>query len=263
MLPEVREIYRSSRKQKDIFWNVYVARPIAAVVVHVLAPRRVTPNQVTFVSLAVAVVAAATLCCWRSWSGLLVGALLLEASYVLDCADGQLARFKGLSTPVGAHLDFLMDELKAFLYVSAVALRLWLGSGEVHYLVVGLLGLAAVAAAISLTTFMRRPEYVAAAPASPPGPDLAAASPPELDLAPARPSLVARVAGLVEAGGRWIIHYPSYFVYIALLDRAEVYLYVYVAVHVLYLGRCLLQILVRLGRAHRDAAAPAAEEVGP
>jgi phosphatidylglycerophosphate synthase len=38
-------------------------------------------------------------------------ALVLELSYILDCTDGQLARLKHQTSPVGAHLDFLMDEL--------------------------------------------------------------------------------------------------------------------------------------------------------
>ena len=56
--------------------------------------------------------------------------VVLELSYVLDCVDGQLARLRGTSSPVGAHFDFLMDELKAFLLVGATAARLWGESGR-------------------------------------------------------------------------------------------------------------------------------------
>ena len=63
---------------------------------------------------------------------------------------------------MGAHLDFLMDELKAFALVAAVAVRLWLPARDPRWLLEGLAGLVVVAAAISLTTFMRRPEYAAA-----------------------------------------------------------------------------------------------------
>ena len=103
--------------------------------------------------------------------------------------------------------------------------------------------LAAVAGAISLTTFMRRPEYLATGPTP-------AAIP-----APGGGSPLARVVRLVEAGGRWVVHYPSYFLYLALLDFVEGYFFVYIAAHVLYLGRALLQIILRLGR---TAATPPA-----
>jgi len=242
LLDDIRAVYRSSRKAKDNFWNTFVARPIAAVLLHFLKDLRLTPNQWTFIALAVAVVAAATLALWRSWTGLIVGALLLEASYVLDCVDGQLARLKGMCTPVGAHLDFLMDELKAFLYVAAVTLRLWLGTGKVYYLVVGLLGLAAVAAAISLTTFMRRPEYLNAGPPAPPPP------PPDKYAVPKARSPLALAVVAAELGGKWVIHYPSYFLYLALLNFVEGYFFVYLAAHVAYLARSLAQIVLRLGR---------------
>jgi phosphatidylglycerophosphate synthase len=249
LLDEVREIYRSSRKPKDIFFNTYVARPIAAVVLRFVKDLPLTPNQWTFGALGLAVLAALTLALWRSWTGLIVGAVLLEASYVLDCIDGQLARLKGMATPVGAHLDFLMDELKAFLFVSAVTIRLWLISGKTYYLWIGLLGLAAVAGAISLTTFMRRPEFVATAP--PPPPPLPHAPPP-------RRTPISLAVGAAEWVGQWVIHYPSYFLYLAIFNFVEGYFFVYLAAHVAYLGRALAQIVLRLGRPAAPAAPPPA-----
>jgi phosphatidylglycerophosphate synthase len=112
---------------------------------------------VTLVTLVVFVGGAAMLALCPGYGALVGAAAILEASYVLDCVDGQLARLKGTSSPVGAHLDFLMDEIKAFVLVAAVAIRLWRGSNETAWLVEGLLGLVAVATAISLTTFVRRP----------------------------------------------------------------------------------------------------------
>src|SRR5262249_6194689 len=152
--------YRQSRKPHDIFWNTYVSRPSAAFVLHFLRRTRATPNQVTFASLAVALGGDVLMVALPGWGGLVIAALVLQASYVLDCVDGQLARLRGTSTPVGAHLDFLMDELKAFALLAAVTLRLWLEHDrDPSWLVIGLAGLVIVASAISLTTFMRRPEY--------------------------------------------------------------------------------------------------------
>src|SRR5437867_3925911 len=109
MLAEVRDLYRQSRKPHDIVWNTYVARPLAAVLLFFLRRTALTPNQVTFLSLGVALGAAEALVLWRSRAGLVGAAVLLEVGYVLDCVDGQLARLQNRTTPVGAHLDFLMD----------------------------------------------------------------------------------------------------------------------------------------------------------
>jgi phosphatidylglycerophosphate synthase len=243
---KVAETYRQTRKPRDILWNRFVARPLAAVLLVPLQATRVTPNQVTFASLVVFVAAAALLTLVPGYGGLLVAVLVLEGSYVLDCVDGQLARKKGLSSPVGAHLDFLMDELKAFLLVAATGIRLWRGSDEPWWLLEGLLGLCMVATAISLTTFIRRPEYLKATGAARP------ASAGDYGDGFAEDTATPRRRGplaLLESLGKFLIHYPSYLVVVALVDRLDVFLHVYVVINAAYAARALLGVFLKLGRA--------------
>ena len=167
---------------------------------------------------------------------------------MLDCVDGQLARLKGTSSPVGAHLDFLMDELKAFLLIAAVGMRLWLATAEVRWLVEGLLGLVIVASAISLTTFMRRPEYAAATGAKVAmGAGDYGAGFAEGAAGAARAGAGRRCAR-VEALGKLIVHYPSYILFVALANRIDLFLHAYVAMNAAYAARSLLGIALRLGR---------------
>jgi phosphatidylglycerophosphate synthase len=245
MLADVVDAYRRTQKPHDILWNRFVARPLAAVLLVPLARTRVTPNQVTLATLLV-FVAGAVMLAVRPGRGALIGAVaILELSYVLDCVDGQLARWKGTSSPVGAHLDFLMDEIKAFVLVSAVAIRLWRGAHDERWLLEGLLGLAAVATAISLTTFVRRPEYAAATGgavehgAGDYGEGFDAAKP-----APRRRSPMA----LVEMFGRFIVHYPSYILFVAIADRMDLFLHAYVGMNAAYAARSLLVVARKLGR---------------
>ncbi|HLK90303.1 MAG TPA: CDP-alcohol phosphatidyltransferase family protein [Polyangia bacterium] len=253
MLSAVVDAYRRTRKPKDILWNRFVARPLAAVVIVPLARTSVTPNQVTLATLPVFLAGAALLALRPGWGALLAGVGILELSYVLDCADGQLARLKGTSSPAGAHLDFLMDELKAFTLVAAVGVRLWMPSHEARWLLEGLGALVAVAGAISLTTFMRRPEYAAATGAAVAkgagdyGEGFAAA-------APTRRSPLA----LVEAVGRFIVHYPSYIVFVALANRMDLFLHAYLAMNAAYAARALLTIGRALGRGNRAGGAAVA-----
>ncbi|HJX63318.1 MAG TPA: CDP-alcohol phosphatidyltransferase family protein [Polyangia bacterium] len=250
LFSQIADSYRRTKKPKDILWNRLVARPLAAVLLVPLARTHVTPNQVTFASLAVFVAAAALLVGLPGWTGLLIAVAAIELSYVLDCVDGQLARLRGTSSPVGAHLDFLMDELKAFMLVAATGARLWRAEARTQWLVEALAGLVAVASAISLTTFVRRPEYLRATGAPRPqtagdyGDGLAgaAAAP-----APSR-SLVGRAAAAVESLGRLIIHYPSYLVFVAAANRLDLFLHVYLAINAAYAGRTILAVLRKLGR---------------
>src|SRR6185312_8659043 len=123
MWSDVATIYRSSKKKKDINWfTERIARPPGAVVVYFVRNTRITPNQVTFASAVVAAVACAMFIALPGWEWLVAAALVFEFSFVLDCADGQLARLRKVASPVGHLLDFLMDELKAMLLYGCVAI---------------------------------------------------------------------------------------------------------------------------------------------
>jgi phosphatidylglycerophosphate synthase len=250
----IGEIYRLTRKPKDLIWNRFVARPLAAVALVPLERTAITPNQVTLLTLVVFAAAAAIIAFVPGWTALLLGVAVLQLAYVLDCADGQLARLRGTSSPVGAHLDFLMDELKAFLLVAAVGVRLWRADGRTAWLLEALLTLVAVASAISLTTFVRRPEYAAAtgAPVSQGRGDYGGGfeghAPQAADAPAAGGGLVRRVKGLAEALGGFLIHYPSYIVFVALADRLDLFLHVYLAINAAHAGRSLAAITLKLGR---------------
>jgi hypothetical protein len=241
----VADAYRRTRKPRDIFWNRFVARPAAAVVLVPLQSSPVTPNQITFASLAVFAAGAAVMVLVPGWSGLLIAVGVIELSYVLDCVDGQLARLRGTSTPVGAHLDFLMDELKAFVLVAVVGVRLWQADGNERWLLEGLGGLVAVASAISLTTFVRRPEYLASTGSAAPvtagdyGEGFAAPTPTPPHLTPMR---------ALEALGKFLIHYPSYLVYVALADVLPWFLHAYVAINAAHAARSMIAVTRKLGR---------------
>jgi phosphatidylserine synthase len=243
VLSAAADIYRRTRKPNDILWNRFVARPLAAVVVVPLARTGITPNQVTFATLPVFLAGAVVMALLPTWGALIAGAAIIELSYVLDCADGQLARLKGTSSPVGAHLDFLMDELKAFALIAAIAIRLWLPAHDPRWLLEGLGGRVVVAAAISLTTVGRRPEYAAATGAvvshgtGDYGEGFEQKAPP-------RRSPLA----LVETFGRFVVHYPSHIWLVALVNRIDIFLHAYLLMNAAYAARSFLSLTLALGR---------------
>jgi phosphatidylglycerophosphate synthase len=257
---DVVDIYRRTRKPRDILWNRFVARPLAAVLLVPLVKTPVTPNQVTLATLPVFLLAALTWCCCPGRTGAIAGAVLLELAYVLDCVDGQLARLKGISSPVGAHLDFLIDELKAFFLVAALSLRAYRFEANVAWLVEGVFGLVAVASAISLTTFQRRPEYGLATGAA----VKQGAGDYGQGFAAERPRRRSPLA-LVESLGQFLAHYPSYVLFVALANRLGWFLHVYVAIHAAYAARAFLVVTVKLGRFARPAldVHPALPEASP
>lgn len=237
-----REVYRATKKVPDLFWNTYVCRPPAAVLVSALRDSSVTPNQITLASFVVATVAALILVLVPGYLGLVLAVFVYELSYVLDCADGMLARLRKIASQAGHLLDFLMDELKAFLILGASAVRLYLEHGDPRFLLVGVFGLVVLASGIAMTTFERRPEIVSAL----------SARRESLEPRPTTPFEAAQVGfsprHLPMAFLKLLVHYPSYIWLAALAGRLELYFWPYVAVHTLYALRSLALVAVRFGR---------------
>jgi hypothetical protein len=247
-------IYRETRKKHDQVFNVYVMRPIAAVVVAAVAPSRVTPNQLTLLNLGVFAAAAAMLVALPSWAGGLAAVAVLEVSYCFDCADGMLARHKGLASKTGHFFDFFTDELKAVLLVAALSVRLWRTGGlgldlqmwsslDSRFLLAGIGGVVTVASAISLTNFVRRPE-VSGRETSVEAFYEARAS---TGAAPSRTPF-ARLASGVATFVRWLNHYPSHIWIWAIAGRMDAYFWIYVALNFAYLAQGWLRLALRFGR---------------
>jgi hypothetical protein len=252
MLGTAKQIYLATRKKHDLVFNAYLMRPIAAVVVAVMAKTPVTPNQLTLVSLLLFVIAAVVLVAVPTYAGGLVAILILEASYCFDCVDGMLARHKKIASKEGHLFDFFTDEMKALLLVGALSIRLYQTGGigpverepwppgEVGFLFAGIAGVFVLASATSLTNFVRRPEISGRAQAVEAHYET---------VEDARPtSLVGRLAQGVTSLLRFLNHYPSHIWLFALGGKLDVFFWIYVAINLLYLGRGWLGIVLRFGR---------------
>jgi phosphatidylserine synthase len=252
---EAVQIYRGTRKKHDQLFNLYVMRPIAALVVAVAARTPVTPNQLTLLNLFIFVVATAMLIGLPTRSGELAAILVLEVSYCFDCADGMLARHRQTASKAGHLFDFFTDELKAVLLVAALALRLYrtggygidLGfwhAGEPGFLVGGVGGAVVVASAISLTNFVRRPELSGRATTVEAHYETVEERRPS--------SLLAQVATGVTTFLRFLNHYPSHIWLFAAFGRLDVYFWIYIANNLLYLTRGWAGLVLRFGLPSRS-----------
>jgi phosphatidylglycerophosphate synthase len=251
MFPRARAIYQETKKKHDLAFNVYLMRPIAAVVVAFAARTRVTPNQLTLLNLFIFMVAAALFALLPSYAGGLVAVLVLEVSYCFDCADGMLARHKKIASKAGHLFDFFTDESKAVLLAALLAVRLYRSGGigldlrmwpEEHpaFLLAGIAGSVILASAISLTNFVRRPELS--------GKEQTVEAHYETVTEEKPRSAVARVAHLVTEALRFLNHYPSHIWAWAIAGRLDLFFWTYVAINLLYLARGWLGIVVRFGK---------------
>ena len=88
-----------------------------------MAPTRVTPNALTWGMIAVGVLAAAALASVPGVLGALLAVLLIQVQILLDCSDGELARWRRQSSPVGIYLDRFAHYFTETLLPIALGIR--------------------------------------------------------------------------------------------------------------------------------------------
>ncbi|MFD7297987.1 DUF5941 domain-containing protein [Streptomyces sp. NPDC059897] len=120
---------RTAVKARDGFFTTYCISPYSRYIARWCARRGLTPNQVTSASLLVALIAAAC-AATGTRGGFVAAGVLLLASFVLDCTDGQLARYSLQYSTMGAWLDATFDRAKEYAYYAGLALGAANASGD-------------------------------------------------------------------------------------------------------------------------------------
>ncbi|MFE4369487.1 DUF5941 domain-containing protein [Streptomyces sp. NPDC056835] len=127
---------RSAVKARDGFFTTFCISPYSRYLARWCARRGLTPNQVTTASLITALIAAACAATGTRGGYVAAGALLLF-SFVLDCTDGQLARYSLQYSTMGAWLDATFDRAKEYAYYAGLALGAARGGDDVWALALG------------------------------------------------------------------------------------------------------------------------------
>ncbi|MFJ4935966.1 DUF5941 domain-containing protein [Streptomyces pseudovenezuelae] len=127
---------KSAVKSRDGFFTTYCISPYSRYIARWCARRGLTPNQVTTASLITALVAAAC-AATGTRGGFVAAGVLLIASFVLDCTDGQLARYSLQYSTLGAWLDATFDRAKEYAYYAGLALGAARGGDDVWALALG------------------------------------------------------------------------------------------------------------------------------
>jgi phosphatidylglycerophosphate synthase len=127
---------RSAVKARDGFFTTFCISPYSRYLARWCARRGLTPNQVTTASLLTALIAAGS-AATGTRGGYIAAGLLLLFSFVLDCTDGQLARYSLQYSTMGAWLDATFDRAKEYAYYAGLALGAARGGDDVWALALG------------------------------------------------------------------------------------------------------------------------------
>ncbi len=150
-ISELQEICQSTAK-KDVsnVYMRYVCRPISIRLTRRILPSSVTADQVSQAMIAAGIFSALVLA--FPWRGtFFIGALLLQLWYLIDCMDGEVARYryykqtgrisidKRDTSLTGMYYDMINHYLMNFLVPAAMAFGLYLKSGALSVLLGGML----------------------------------------------------------------------------------------------------------------------------
>ncbi|WP_405975165.1 CDP-alcohol phosphatidyltransferase family protein [Streptomyces sp. NBC_00988] len=127
---------KSAVKSRDGFFTTHFISPYSRYIARWCARRGLTPNQVTTASLLTALIAAGS-AATGTRGGYVVAGVLLLCSFVLDCVDGQIARYALQYSTLGAWLDATFDRAKEYAYYAGLALGAARGGDDVWALALG------------------------------------------------------------------------------------------------------------------------------
>jgi len=137
--------YKKSLKMTEIeeFLDLSFYRPLAFILVKIIYPTNITPNQLTMTAIVVGISSGFVYATGLP-NSCVYGALLFMLYNIIDCSDGQLARLK----KNGSHAGRIIDGIADYLSTAAVFIGLGIGHFDKSYSV-GLWWLLLVLAAIS------------------------------------------------------------------------------------------------------------------
>ena len=132
----------ATKTKNDEWWSSFVTSPLAIGANYLVVDLEwVTPNRITLASFIVAIVSAICIVAGGT-ANFIAAALLIHLSHVLDCMDGQMARYRQVSSPVGSYYDRVTDQVQVTLWFGAVGYAAYAQTLSVTPLFLAFVGVA-------------------------------------------------------------------------------------------------------------------------
>jgi hypothetical protein len=118
-----------ANRANDGFFSVFFLRRVSKLLTWAAVKVGATPNQVTIASFAIGLYAAFLFAQGDVWS-LIGGAILLQVSIIVDCVDGEIARYTRKFSELGAWLDAITDRVKEYTVFLGLAYGAFIQDGQ-------------------------------------------------------------------------------------------------------------------------------------
>lgn len=163
-IKELRKICQES-KEGWIHRNWFdknVTRKISIYITYLMIKLKLTPNQITFLTLIIGIVGGIFIATGDEiyW---LLGFLLLYFSVILDAVDGELARFYNKVSELGRYLDLFVGYILHKYILLTISIGIYVQSNEILALILGTLCIifTSLSAENNLYKWMITYEYLA------------------------------------------------------------------------------------------------------
>ena len=118
-----------ANRANDGFFSVFFLRRVSKILTWAAVKVGATPNQVTIASFAIGLYSAFLFAQGDTWS-LIGGAILLQVSIIVDCVDGEIARYTRKFSELGAWLDAITDRVKEYAVFLGLAYGAFVHNGQ-------------------------------------------------------------------------------------------------------------------------------------
>ena len=121
----------ATKTKNDEWWSSFVTAPLAIALNYLVVDFKwLTPNLITLFSFVVAILSAALIIAGGTVN-FISAAVLIHLSHILDCMDGQMARYRSTPSLAGCYFDKLTDQLQVTLWFGAIGYAAYAQSQDV------------------------------------------------------------------------------------------------------------------------------------
>ena len=132
----------ATKNKDDEWWSSFVTSPIAIAANYLVVDIKwLTPNLITLFSFLVAIVSVLFIIGGGTMN-FIIAAILIHISHVLDCMDGQMARYRGTPSPSGGYYDKLTDQIQVLIWFGAAGYAAYVQSQDVLSVFLAFTGIA-------------------------------------------------------------------------------------------------------------------------
>jgi len=130
----------------------YIIRKISWFITRLLVKTPVTPNQVTIISLILGIASAAFFSHGAHTYTIIAG-LFYFISTVFDQCDGEVARYKQMTSDFGKTFDIIVDSIVNATITIGITIAIYKTNGSGLSIIAGLLAMTGIVISLLLTTY--------------------------------------------------------------------------------------------------------------